>query len=90
MNSRHHQGIDALGDLVATGWATGDLLPDGTELIEAVEHPTRRFGIGVQWHPEDTPDRRLFEALINASSDDHGRCCCQSSADNSNNPMIVG
>lgn len=72
VNSRHHQGIDALGDLVATGWATGDLLPDGIELIEAVEHPTRRFCIGVQWHPEDTPDRRLFEALINASSDDHG------------------
>ena len=68
VNSRHHQGVETLGALVATGWAPGDLLPDGTELIEAVEDPTRRFCVGVQWHPEDTTDRRLFEALVTAAS----------------------
>ncbi len=68
VNSRHHQGIETLGALLATGWAPGDLLPDGTELIEAVEDPTRRFCVGVQWHPEDTDDRRLFAALVTAAS----------------------
>jgi putative glutamine amidotransferase len=47
VNSHHHQAIQTVGrDLVATAWATDDL-------IEAVED-TRpdRFVLGVQWHPE--------------------------------------
>jgi putative glutamine amidotransferase len=68
VNSRHHQGVRTLGTLVATGWAPGDRLPDGTELIEAVEDPSRRFVLGVQWHPEDTDDRRLFAALVEAAA----------------------
>ncbi len=68
VNSRHHQGIASPGTLIPTGWATDDRLPDGSELIEAVEDPQRRFALGVQWHPEDTPDRRLFEALITAAA----------------------
>jgi putative glutamine amidotransferase len=60
VNSRHHQGIDDLGTLTASGWA-----PDG--LVEAVEDPTRRFCLGVQWHPEDLDDRRLFAALVEAA-----------------------
>jgi putative glutamine amidotransferase len=59
--SRHHQGLDRLGDgLIPVGWAH-----DG--LVEAVEH---RDGwmVGVQWHPEVTADRdpaqqALFDAL---------------------------
>jgi putative glutamine amidotransferase len=61
VNSRHHQGIDELGALVASGWS-----PDG--LVEAVEDPTRRFCLGVQWHPEDLADRRLFAALVEAAA----------------------
>jgi len=68
VNSRHHQGVAALGSLVATGWTPGDTLPDGSELIEAVEDPSKRFALGVQWHPEDTGDRRLFEALVEAAT----------------------
>jgi putative glutamine amidotransferase len=43
--------------------------PDG--VIEAIEDPSRRFCLGVQWHPENffrTGEFRvLFEALVQAS-----------------------
>ena len=43
---------------------------DGT--VEAVELPSLRFAIGVQWHQEllsaDHPGRRLFESLVRAAS----------------------
>ena len=35
---------------------------DGT--LEAVEDPSLRFVVGVQWHPEATEDVALFEALV--------------------------
>jgi putative glutamine amidotransferase len=60
--SRHHQGIDRLGDgLVPVAWAD-----DG--LVEAVEHP-RGWMVGVQWHPEvtaaaDPVQQALFDALV--------------------------
>jgi len=57
----HHQALDRLGDgVVATGWAD-----DGT--VEAIEVAGRRFALGVQWHPEDGDDPRLFDALVAAS-----------------------
>lgn len=67
VNSFHHQAIDRLGrDLVATAWA-----PDGT--IEAVEDPSRRFLIGVQWHAELLVQRReeqeLFHGFVEAAAD---------------------
>lgn len=64
----HHQAIDRLGaGLVVAARsiepATGSGgLPEG--LIEAIELPDRRFVVGVQWHPEESGDRRLFDALI--------------------------
>lgn len=66
VNSRHHQAPKTLGTgLVATATA-----PDG--VIEAVEHPSKRFCLGVQWHPENfyrTGEfRELFEGLVNAAS----------------------
>ncbi len=61
VNSYHHQGVESAGSLTVTGWAD-----DGT--LEAVEDPSRRFAVGVQWHPEVTDDRRLFEALVAASN----------------------
>ena len=33
-------------------------------LIEAVEDPSRRFALGVLWHPEAGEDMKLFEALV--------------------------
>ncbi len=57
----HHQAVDRLGaGLVVT--ARGE---DG--VVEAVELPGHRFALGVQWHPEETGDRRLFEGLVAAA-----------------------
>jgi putative glutamine amidotransferase len=57
----HHQSVGALGrDLVVTARSA-----DG--VVEAVELPGRRFVVGVQWHPEEAGDRRLFEALVEAA-----------------------
>ena len=43
--------------LVECAWAA-----DGT--LEAVEDPSLRFAVGVQWHPEAGEDAALFEALV--------------------------
>lgn len=46
VNSFHHQAVKELGSgLEAVAWS-----PDG--IIEAVEHKTNSFAVGVQWHPE--------------------------------------
>lgn len=56
----HHQAIDRLGDgLVVTARSA-----DG--IAEAVELPGARFVVGVQWHPEEHGDQRLFRALVEA------------------------
>jgi gamma-glutamyl-gamma-aminobutyrate hydrolase PuuD len=58
----HHQALDRLGEgLVVTARAT-----DG--LAEAIELPTARFVVGVQWHPEENADDRLFRALLDATA----------------------
>ena len=60
-NSLHHQAVDQMGNhLVAVAWAD-----DGT--VEAIEDPEGGV-LGVQWHPEQMPDRPeqmgLFAWLI--------------------------
>ncbi len=58
VSSHHHQAVGRLGQgLEECAWAD-----DGT--LEALEDPTRRFVVGVQWHPEAGEDRALFEALV--------------------------
>jgi gamma-glutamyl-gamma-aminobutyrate hydrolase PuuD len=58
----HHQAIDRLGDgLVPTAWEASD------ETVEAIELPGERFVVGVQWHPEEGADVRLFAALVEAA-----------------------
>jgi putative glutamine amidotransferase len=58
VKSHHHQGYGRLGDgLEPVAWAE-----DGT--IEALEHPSKRFALGVLWHPEEGEDLALFEALV--------------------------
>ena len=66
VNSRHHQAVKD----VAHGFKVSATAPDG--VIEAIEDPTARFCLGVQWHPENfwrTGEfRPLFEAFVEASS----------------------
>jgi gamma-glutamyl-gamma-aminobutyrate hydrolase PuuD len=58
----HHQAIHQLGrGLEATATAA-----DG--VIEAVELPSARFVLGVQWHPEEGSDGRPFAALVQAAA----------------------
>jgi putative glutamine amidotransferase len=58
VKSHHHQGYGKLGsDLREAARA-----PDGT--VEALEDPSRRFTLGVLWHPEEGEDLALFEALV--------------------------
>ena len=58
VTSHHHQGIGRLGEgLVEAAWAG-----DGT--LEGVEDPSRRFLVGVQWHPEAGENEALFENLV--------------------------
>ncbi len=63
-DSRHHQAVDRPGRALRSNSSS----PDG--LIEGVEAP-RGFYLGVQWHPEVTPDRtatkKLFRAFVGAA-----------------------
>ena len=58
VKSHHHQGFGRLGD----GLRVAAHADDGA--VEAVEDPTRRFALGVLWHPEAGEDWKLFEALV--------------------------
>lgn len=57
----HHQAVD-----VAPGYEVVARASDG--VIEAMVDPAARWRIGVQWHPEERDDPRLFEALIAAAT----------------------
>jgi gamma-glutamyl-gamma-aminobutyrate hydrolase PuuD len=58
VKSHHHQGFGRVGEgLVETAWAE-----DGT--LEALEDPSKRFAVGVLWHPEEGEDAALFRALV--------------------------
>jgi putative glutamine amidotransferase len=58
IKSHHHQGFGRLGD----GLREAARAEDGT--VEALEDPSRRFTLGVLWHPEAGEDMRLFEAFV--------------------------
>ncbi|HEX6519002.1 MAG TPA: gamma-glutamyl-gamma-aminobutyrate hydrolase family protein [Streptosporangiaceae bacterium] len=67
--THHHQAVDLLGDgLTAVAWEE-----DG--LIEAIEAGPSELGamsgfvLGVQWHPEQGDDPRLFRALVAAAAE---------------------
>ena len=58
----HHQAIDE----VAPGLRVTARTDEG--VVEAIEVDDARYGVGVQWHPEeDRADRRLFSSLIDAA-----------------------
>ena len=63
VNSFHHQAVRQVG----AGLVIVARADDG--VIEALELPGERFGLFVQWHPEQMPAehrRKLFGALIDA------------------------
>mgnify|MGYP004514103553 CR=1 FL=1 len=66
VNSFHHQAVkEAAAELSVCAYA-----PDG--VIEAVEHPSLPFFLGVQWHPErtvhtDDVSRAIFSAFVQAA-----------------------
>ena len=71
VNSRHHQSLKEIGE----GFVVTAQSADG--IIEAIENPSKKFALGVQYHPErmfQTAEscehrRKLFEAFIQAASD---------------------
>jgi putative glutamine amidotransferase len=58
VKSHHHQGYGRLGE----GLREAAHAEDGT--VEAIEDPSRRFAVGVLWHPEEGEDAALFAALV--------------------------
>lgn len=66
-HSYHHQALKSVApDLYVVGQA-----PDG--VIEAVEHRSCRWIVGVQWHPEDeagesTEQQSVFDAFVGQSA----------------------
>jgi putative glutamine amidotransferase len=66
--SHHHQGVDRIGEgLVVSGWSMLDELP------EAIELPSKRWVLGVQWHPEADETSRLIAGLIEEATGRAGR-----------------
>ncbi|CAH2212195.1 gamma-glutamyl-gamma-aminobutyrate hydrolase family protein [Tepidibacter aestuarii] len=65
VNSFHHQSIKKIGNnLKETAWSV-----DG--VVEGIEHISKDFAVGVQWHPEDLATKypdflKLFKALVQA------------------------
>lgn len=63
--SYHHQAVDAVGQ----GLKVSAHASDG--IIEAVEDASKEFFVGVQWHPERTPEdaatRNLFSEFVAAA-----------------------
>jgi putative glutamine amidotransferase len=58
VHSHHHQGYGRIG----AGLAVAARAEDGTP--EALEDPSKRFALGVLWHPEEHEDKALFAALV--------------------------
>ncbi|MAG55185.1 MAG: hypothetical protein CMJ83_02735 [Planctomycetes bacterium] len=57
VTSAHHQALATPGGLEVVARA-----PDG--VIEAILDPSRRFWLGVQWHPERTADEDLGLGVV--------------------------
>ncbi len=62
VNTMHHQAIACVADPLQVSAVSGD------GLVEGLEDPSRRFYLGMQWHPEYLDDNvPLFEALVAAA-----------------------
>ena len=70
VNSAHHQAVDEIGDGFHITARSED------RVVEAMENPSKKFVLGVQYHPERMNQtaafrehrRKLFEAFIAAAS----------------------
>ena len=62
VNTFHHQSVKQAGEQFLVSARSRD------GLIEAIEHKTLPFVVGVQWHPEvmteDVIQQKLFQTLI--------------------------
>jgi putative glutamine amidotransferase len=62
VNALHWQGVDRLGE----GVRIAAKEPNG--VVQGIEHTSKPFVLGVQWHPEFLPQhtgqRRIFESLV--------------------------
>ncbi len=68
VNTFHHQACKELGE----GWQVAARARDG--VIEAIENPSMKFGLAVQWHPEHLyagheEHRNIIKAFIAAASE---------------------
>ena len=63
VKSHHHQGYGRLGRGLRVAAHAED------ETVEAIEDPSRRFTVGVLWHPEEGDDMRLFDELVAQARD---------------------
>ncbi len=65
--SRHHQALSSVGPR----WTIAGVDEQG--LIEAIERADHPFALGVQWHPELSPNPKLhaalFRGLVEAASE---------------------
>ena len=65
VNSRHHQSVSRVGSHLTVSARSED------GVVEAIEHPSAPFCIGVQWHPENfwrTGEfAPLFDAFVGAA-----------------------
>jgi putative glutamine amidotransferase len=63
VNSAHHQSVKAVPDQITVNSRSSD------GVIEGIEDRSKRFCLGVQWHPEyhiSPADQALFKAFIEA------------------------
>ena len=63
----HHQAV-RLDGLTGTGWVPAAWHEDGT--LEAMEDPSGRFRLALQWHAEEAPDVGVFAAFLSAAGAD--------------------
>lgn len=65
VNALHRQAVDRPAESLRV------VARETAGVVQAVEHPGRRFVLGVQWHPEYLPQvprqRRIFSALVEAA-----------------------
>jgi putative glutamine amidotransferase len=58
----HYQAVNRIGSgLLTVAWTLD-------QVVEAIELQGHRWGVGVQWSPEDSDDPRLFETLVSVAA----------------------
>jgi putative glutamine amidotransferase len=67
VNALHSQAIDRLGEGMRV------CARESNGIVQAIEHTSADFVLGVQWHPEYLPQRPehggLFRALVEAATE---------------------